>query len=268
MTVEEDRIYDDRREGAVAVVASELGVVVVELAGSQIGRFRVDRRGDARDVDADEVVAVATDEDVYVYDPDAEDPYRPTDFGPAVAVGVDGDNPVAATADRRICRRVDGDWFDLATIDHDVRAVNGDLVAAADGIYRADPDGLDHVGLDDGRDVAWRGPYAATGDGLYELANGWMKACDGAFDVVACSPDRDRAHAASGSDVYAREDDEWVPIEVPADAPVAGFGYAAGDVPATYAITVEGRMLAREVGDEEWRTRHVGVDGVRGLAIR
>jgi len=283
VTIQEDRIHDDTRDGATAYLACEVGLVVVELAGAQVGRFRVERRCTARDVAVDGTVAVATDEDVLLADAagnddgsagqvGTDDGYRSTGFGPAVAVGVDADAVVAASPDRGIHRLLDGEWFQLARIDGDVRAIDGSLVAAGDGVYRATTDGLDEVGLADVRDVAARGPYAATGDGLYELGNGWMRATEGAFDVVACSRDRERSHAGAGPELFARREGEWTRTDAPAEEPIAGVGYAYGDGECTYAVTRTGTVLAREPGDGvgagAWRTRNVGVRDVRGMAVR
>lgn len=276
MTIQEDRIHDDTRDGATAYLACEVGVVVVELAGAQVGRFRVERQCTARDVAADETVVVATDEDVLLADPEddagGDDGFRSTGFGPAVAVGIDADAVVAASPDRGIHRLLDDEWFQLARIDGDVRAIDGPLVAAADGVYRATPDGLDQVGLSDGRDVTARGPYAATGDGLYELGNGWMRAREGAFDVVDCSRDRERSHAGSGPELFARRDGEWTRTDAPTEDPIAGVGYADGNAECTYVVTETGTIIARESGDAigagSWQTRNVGVRDVRGTAVR
>jgi hypothetical protein len=283
VTIQEDRIHDDTRDSATAYLACEVGLVVVELAGAHVGRFRVERRRRARDVAADGTVAVATDRDVLLAESagngdettgqtDTDDGYRSTGFGPAVAVGVDADAVVAASPDRGIYRLLDEEWFQLARIDHDVVAIDGPLIAAEDGVYRATPDGLDHVGLSDVRDVAARGPYAATGDGLYELGNGWMRASEGAFDVVDCSRDRERSHAGAGAELFARRDGAWTRTDAPGEEPIAGVGYAYGESECTYAVTDAGTILAREPGDGvgagSWRTRNVGVQEVHGMAVR
>ncbi|PSQ15214.1 hypothetical protein BRD00_14615 [Halobacteriales archaeon QS_8_69_26] len=304
-----DRIYAERGETTVAFVAAEAGVVAVEVAGDRVGRFRFDRRCTARDVAAGtDRVAVATDEDVLVRrvgedatggnggagedgSPGDGDPYAPTDHGPAVAVGVDDGAVVAADADGRIARRVDGEWFEIATVDAPVRAVDGPFVAAGDGVYRVTPDGLDEVGLDDARDVAAAGPYVATGGGLYELGNGWLCAHEGAFDAVAADPRvRTRAHAAAGGELYARGDSDgrgspnggntgeggtWTPTDAPDRGQVAGIAHGpppGEGVGAVYAVTVDGTVLAgaRETADDPaggWRTRSLGVPGVGGIAI-
>jgi hypothetical protein len=145
MDVAEKRVHDEAAPTVRAFVASGVGVVAVSVAGDRVGRFGVEHRCVARDVAADGVLAVATDEDVFLRTVDGDDTdYRATGFGPATAVGVDstgdpkdpaGHALVAADVEGRIARRVDDDWFDLAEVDHPVRAVDGDLVAAGDGVY-------------------------------------------------------------------------------------------------------------------------------------
>lgn len=281
----EDRVYADRADGAVAYVAAETGVVAVSVAGERVGRFRIDRPGTARDVAADgDRLVVATPEDVLVGsgasagdggDDGADLDYEPAGFGPAVAVGVDAGDLVAAGPDGAIGRLVGDEWFEIADIDHEPRAVDGALVAAADGVYRADPDGLDHVGLDDARDVAAAGPYAATGHGLYELGNGWIRAVEGSFDAVAAA--RGRAHAA-GDRILARSSGEWHPTAAAVPGRVAGIAHAgagdAADPGGTYAVTADGTVLASasdglDAGgpDGGWRSRTLGVDGVGGVAV-
>lgn len=267
----EDRVYDDRATEAEAFVAAAAGVVAVSVSGNRVGRFRIDRRGTARDVDAaGNRLAVATGEDVFVAVEDGDREYEATGFGPAVAVGFDSGDVVAADDEGRIGRRVDGEWFEIADVDAPVRGLDGDLVAAADGVYRANPDGLDFVGLDDARDVAAAGPFVAAGDGLYELGNGWVRAVEGAFDAVTATTtaDGDRIHAA-GEAVYARVDGHW--HRTPADlaGTAAGIAHAGG----TYLVTEGGTTLAHagdglgEDPETGWRTRTLGVADVGGVAI-
>jgi hypothetical protein len=263
----EDRIYAEGTDDAVAFVATGVGLVAVSVSGNRIGRFRIDRRGTARDVAAaGERLVVATEEDVLVGCAVVEDTeYHTTGFGPAVAVGFDGEDALAADAEGSIGRRVDGEWFEIADVDAPVRALAGDLVAAGDGVYRADPDGVDYVGLEDARDVT-AGPLVATGDGLYELGNGWMQALEGAFDAVAT--DGEAVHAA-GEAVHARTAGEWHRTGAELPGRVAGIAHAGG----TYLITEDGSMLAHagdgldDAPETDWRSRALGVGDVGGMAI-
>lgn len=251
-SIAEKRVYDDHEDPTELVVAAELGVLSVAVTGDAVGEFRVVHRCTARDVAArGNAVAVATDDDV-LRGPD----FHPTGFGPAVAVGV-GDGLLAAGPDGRVARRGE-DWRTLGRAG-DVRAIDGDLVAAADGVYRAGYD-LQAVGLDDARDVAADGPLAATADGVYRLGNGWREELAGEGRVVAA--DGERAHAATAGGLYGRTGGEWRPLDSPADAPIAEIAHGE----AVYAVTVGGTVLV-DAGDG-WRSRALGVGGVGGLAVR
>ena len=247
-----------------------------ELA-DDVGGFTLQRRCTARDVAASAGrLAVATAEDVLV---GTTDGLEPTGFGPATAVGYH-DGPVAA-GEGRLARYEDG-WETLIRL-ADVRAIDGDLVAAASGVHRLDGTPL---GLEAVNDVSTAGrPLAATDAGLYYLANGWMTAVEGPFRAVARDADGETAHAA-GERLYereaerseasdessgrtdhregrhaSRENGDWRPVELPVDERVAGVAYGE----ATYAVTAGGTFLA-DAGDG-WRHRSLGLPDVTGVAV-
>ena len=225
ISIEEKRVYAGSAGRTDAYVATGTGVVRVALSADKVGAFDMVAREPARDVavrpgagasDPD-LVGVATGNGlrVAVVDDDPEfvpvdDTSEPGGVGadadtdpPAVAVGVHGDAFLVGRADGRIDRVTvaepasDGSPPIATTVRigevPDPRAIDGPLVAAADGVHRvADADGgggdpaLVPVGLDDARDVAGAGvPLAATGDGLYWLGNGWMAAREAAATAVA-----------------------------------------------------------------------------------
>lgn len=280
-TIDEKRVYTDNTDTETVFVATSAGVVAVSVSDDLVGGFGIAHRGEARDVAAGGgTLAVATDEDVFRADltaaegeaadagadgseaevADALD-FEAAGFGPAAAVGFDGESLVAGDDDGRVAR-FDGTrggsdaWTDLGRVGA-VRAVDGPLVAAADGVHRIEEDGLSHVGLDDARDVAGSEPLAATGTGLYRLGNGWMDVLEGEFDAASA---RDgRAHAAGGGDLYARGDDgEWSPEPVPVAEDVAAVAHGSA---ATYAVTDAGTFLVR-LPDAEWRHQILGLRGV------
>ncbi|MFB6124314.1 MAG: hypothetical protein ABEJ78_12760 [Haloferacaceae archaeon] len=265
LSLDEKRVYSAKAAREELLVATELGVVVVGVSDDLVGEFGVDHRCDARDVAcADGYVAVATDEDVLL-----GTDYGETGFGPATAVGF-GDGLLAGDDDGRVARYGEGDgdearWQSLGHVGA-VRAIDGPLVAAADGVYRVRGDELVDAGLDDVRDVAGAGvPLAATDEALYRLGNGWMDVVGGDFHVVSAVPERDdeRAHAATAEALYAREStDEWDRVDVPADERIVDVAYST----ATCAITADGTLLL-DAGDG-WRTRALGVRGVGALAAR
>jgi hypothetical protein len=256
LTIDEKRVYADRTGAVEVLIAAEQGVVVASLSGDRVGEFGLDHRAAVRDVAAaGERRAVATDADVLVGD------YDPTDFGPAVAVGFDGDALLAAGPDGRIARLGDG-WTTLGDVEAP-RAIDGGMIAAESGVHQVVDDGLRHVGLGGVHDVHGRGmPLAATDDGLFRLGNGWMDELDGAFGVVSADSVDDRAHTAGDEGLFARAAvGEWAAVDVPTVPVDVGYTDAA-----TVAVTETGTLLA-DVGDG-WRTHELGVTGVRRLAIQ
>lgn len=288
-SIEEKRVFGDQEGAITAYVASANGVVRVRVAGDTVGEFGLCERCTARGVAATRRrVAVATDEDVRVVALETEldagatgdvpvaggdETFVETGFGPAVAVGFDGEELLAAGPDGRIARlpAEADEWTILESgPDTAVRAIDGDLIGTDRGVYRVYDGGLDHVGLTDVRDLSAAGvPLAATGNGLYKLGNGWMNALEGAFETVAADPRSrrgrlERAHAVSGDELYEYETDgEWATREgVPdGDDRIVGFGY--GDT--VYAVTERGMFLSAI--DDGWRTRTLGVMDVTGVAI-
>lgn len=256
--VEGKRVFDDRADREELVVAAGLGVLSVSVSA---GRFDVVHRCTPADVaSAGGRVAVATDADVLLREPSSEG-FGATDFGPAVAVGFVDGRPTAASPDGRVARRDgaegDSEWVDLGRVDGTVRAMDGRLVAASDGVYRLP--GMDFAGLDDVRDVAAAGPLAATGDGLYSLGNGWMVERDGDFHVAGS--DGTGAHAATAHALLERRADGWAEVDLPADGPVAAVAYGS----TVYAVAADGVVLAGRDGG--WEATPLGVDGVVGCAV-
>ncbi|MFB6256454.1 MAG: hypothetical protein ABEH58_06990 [Haloplanus sp.] len=266
LTIDEKRVYADRTGADEVLIAAEQGVVVASLSDDRVGEFGLDHRAVVRDVAAEGTRrAVATDEDVLVGD------YDPTDFGPAVAVGFHDGALLAAGPGGQVARLDDG-WTTLGTVETP-RTVDGGMVAAESGVHRVVDDGLQNVGLGGVHDVVGRGlPLAATDHGLYRLGNGWMDELDGAFGVASRETSRTsgsrsqtggRTHAVGEGGVFAREAvGNWRAVDVPTDAPV-DVGYTEA---GTVAVTEGGTLLA-DAGDR-WRTRELGVTGVRRLAVQ
>lgn len=277
-TIDEKRVYDDVAPPVPVFVAAAQGLVVARLSDDSVGEFSLARRCTARDlaIGPDDTLVLATDEATLVA-PDA-DPERlqNTGFGPATAVSVVDDPRAVVAADDagRVARLPlsddafetdavgDEDWTDLGTVEA-VRAADGRLVAAADGVRRVTDSGLDDAGLDDARDVAARGaPLAATGDGLYELGNGWMIAREGPFETVAT--DGERAHAvADDGKTLGRQagGGEWTDLDLPTADRIVDVTYTPD---AVVAATDSGSLLAN-AGDG-WRSRAIGVTGVGAAA--
>ncbi|MFB6127157.1 MAG: hypothetical protein ABEJ79_07695 [Halolamina sp.] len=282
-TIDEKRVYSDAVGATPVYVASDLGVVRATVSDDLVGEFGVARRGEAADVAFDGVLAVAAD-DVRV-GPE----FAPTGFGATVAVGCHRGAVLATDETGRVARlpasAVDrasaaheegggdtGDeesapdavasaWTDLGRVE-EVRALDGPLVAAADGVCRAREDDLAPAGLGAAeiRDVAGHGaPLAATDGGLYALANGWVVADEAPTRTVDAAGDR--AHAAGESGIVARDDPGGSFAPVAADFEPVGFAHLADGV---VAATADGTLHVT-VGDD-WRSRSVGVRGVSGVA--
>lgn len=259
-------MYGDRREETVAYLATGQGVATVRVSGDQVGRFGLAHRADARDVTTvDGAVVVATDEAVLV----GPEEFEPLEFGPAVAVGTDREGDVlAADESGRVARYRGDEWTDLGTV-ADVRAIADGFVAAADGVWRVDGDGLANAGLDAARDVAVADgvPLAATDDGLYRLGNGWLREREGAFRAVAAGGDH--AHAATADALFERDGEGWGAVDLPIEEPVVGVDYGE----CVYAVTAGGTFLVEADpettadGAGGWRSRSIGLPGVVALAV-
>lgn len=255
--IREKRVYDERSGDRTVYVGTGEGLAAVAVSGDRTGGFELVDRRPIRDVavrpsDTDgERLLVATDSDVLV-----GEALAPTGFGPASAVGGQPD-PIAAGSDGRLARRVGADWRTLGRV-ADVRAISGSLVAAAGGVHQTDGT---HVGLDDARDVAAAGPFAATGTGLYRLGNGWVELRDGPFDVVAATAEV--AHAATAEGLFERTADGWGPVDLPGSAPVVDVTHGE----AVYAVTAAGQFLAGNPGGTDWQSTPLGLDAPAAMAI-
>ena len=320
--IAEKRVFGDRLGAREAYVASGAGLVRVRLRADAIGEFALLDRRPARDLVVDDgTIAVATAEDVLVGavadvrsgdgDSKAETdavhdggPFAETGLGPAVAVGADATGISAATSDGALSRLVDGDWRSIdGPADLAVRAIDGELVGTDRGVYRLRNDSLAPAGLADVRDVSVRGPWAATGSGLYALGNGWMRTLEPAVDVVAVEPvtfagEPPTVHAGAGSRLLERRvdacsgrdgnsgatgdasgslDDRSSPAEgigdadrtdgwtivAEFDAPIVDVAHAEAGY--SYVATADGRLHA--VGPDGVRSRSIGVPDLAAVVV-
>jgi hypothetical protein len=255
-SIDEKRVYGARTGSTTVLVASDAGLVRVDCSGGLVGEFGLLTREPARDVAAAGGRVAVAGEDVLL---GGADGLEPTGFGTADAVGFDGGDLLAA-GDGRVARYAEDAWTAVGEL-ADVRTIDGDLLAAASGVYRV-AGGLQPVGLDDAFDVSVGATIlAATGSGLYALGNGWMEELSGPFHLVA--GDGERAHAAGDRDrLYARDGDGgWTPVDLPVEGRVAGVG--CGE--RTYAVTGEGVVVIADGGG--WRSRSLGLAEVRALAV-
>lgn len=255
ISLSEKRVYADATDATTAFVGTASGVVRVSVSDDIVGEFSLEWTGKVTDIaSADGRLSIATPEDVLVRSDGA---FHQTEFGSASAVGYGENGTLLAAGDGRLAR-YDSGWDRLGALD-DVRSIDGRMAAARSGVHRLNGT---HVGLDDARDISTaRTPLAATGSGLYSLANGWMRDLEGSFSVVAS--DGRTSHAATGETLYRSDgpESDWMAIELPVESPVRDIAYAGG----VYAVTEDGTFLAN-VGDG-WRHRSLGVPDVTGMAI-
>ncbi|MFC7204858.1 hypothetical protein ACFQJC_15180 [Haloferax namakaokahaiae] len=267
LSIDEKRVYAEKSGKTTVYVAANMGVVTVDVSDDLVGGFRIDHRCDPRDIAGSPgEIAVATDEDVLL----VRDDYHELDFGPAVAVGFHRNRVVAADESGRIARFAEDGWTDIGAVE-DVRALDGSLVAAADGVYRIVGDELSAVGLDDVRDVSDPAgrlgsdegtPLAATGSALYALGNGWMETLDSETSVVESMPDG-RADAVTPGGIVTLDGETWLSNRTPVEESVVGLAH---DARTTYAVTDVGTLCLQTTGSE-WRTQVLGLDAT-GIAVR
>ncbi|PSP56534.1 hypothetical protein BRC82_01905 [Halobacteriales archaeon QS_1_67_19] len=293
ISIDEKRVYDASEGPTPVFVAGAFGVARVATSDDLVGEFGLVRECTARDLAGlDGRLAVAADADVLLAVTGEEDvEFERLGVGPAVAAGFVGPGELLVAredgtvlrgrvVERETAENAGGDsWTELGEL-ADVRAIDGAFVATDSGVYRATgiaqsatktvgdgaaSAGLQHVGLDDARDVAAAGrPLAATGEGLYALGNGWMAQREGPFRAVSTAAADggrlDRAHAAGESGLLAREDGGWRTVDLPIDGRVVALDHGAG----VYAATEDGTFLL-SVGDG-WNHQLLGLRGVRAVA--
>ena len=260
----EKRVFADRAGATTVLVGATPGLVRVSVSDAQVGEFGVVEDCTPTDLaaatDPDPAggcrLAVATDEDVLLGAPGADDALEPSGFGPAVAVTLRDGRPLAAGPEGRLAAYDDG-WSAVGELPGPATALDGDLVGTAEGVLRLVDGELRPAGLADVTDIARAAgmPLAATGAGLYELGNGWLDVLEGAFSLAAGAPDG-RAHAVGGSRCYRRTDSAWEPLALPVDEAVGAAAYG----PRTYLLTDGGDLLIED-GDG-WRHHPLGLGAV------
>jgi len=260
-TIEEKRIFAEKSGRTRVFVGSGVGVAAVSVSADLVGEFGVEYRTPATDVAGRAgQIAVATGEDVVLL---GEEPLE-LGFGPASAVGFRDGAVVAGDENGRVATATDPDeWTDVGTAGGAIRAIDGGLVAASDGVYRLG-ETLDSAGreLDAAADVSSGDvDLAATADGVYRWDDGWRRELEGEATLVAADADG-RAHAVVDNILHARASDgEWTGVDLPVDAEPAGVAYG----PATYVATADGAFLV-DAGDG-WRHQPLGLRGVVGCAV-
>ena len=299
ISIEEKRVYAGTADRTDAYVATGGGVVRVALSADKVGGFDMVSREPARDIavlpceDAPDLLGIATPTGVLVSSIGDDLAFEVVDTGSAVAVGAHGGAFLVARQGGQIDRveienaevagmgvgDVSGATVTRVGSTSDPTAIDGPLVAAADGVHRVIVEGgaepahdLVSVGLSDARDVAGQGiPLAATADGLYWLGNGWMTAREG--EAVAVAADGDgHAMAVVDGDLLVRDGsrsadsgwdaDSWSGVELPVEETAVALGYGRG---VSVVVTAAGTLCV-DAGDG-WRHQVVGVREVAGVAL-
>ena len=284
-TLTEKRVFGSKFGTTELFVASETGLVGVTVSADQIGEFGLAAREPIHAVAVDDRgVLIGTDEDVLYSDGERTDDrtaqsrsfeaLTAAPFGQARNVGWGPAGPIVADDTGAVFERsawssneTESEWSTLGDTGG-VRAIDGGLIAATDGVYQLTDGAISHVGLSDGRDVAGHGtPLAATADGLFALGNGWLPVQDGSFEAVA-SDGHGHAHAVGPDGLVRHSDgnltasDGWGTDELPVGSPVVDVAYGSGIV----AAITENGTLCVDAGDG-WRHQLLGVRGVSELAV-
>lgn len=283
---DERRLFGERREEAHLYVAAGLGITRVEAADGRVGRFSLAARCDCTAIAArDGLVVAGTSDTVLLDDGGGFAPLGDqSGAGSVTAVGLDGDWFYQARASGAVRRRERSgeSWESVGTVT-DPRAIHGNSLAAADGVFRI-TDHLVDRGLDDVRDVAGGdervqattsdpgtsrpGLLAGTGEGLYRhTAGGWQREHETAVTVVVASGDD--AFAVCEQGVLEAVDGDWTFLgEQPTDSLV---DLAIAD--RLYGLSADGTIwtlpLSPGQADEyrTWRSFSIGVRDAVGLAI-
>jgi hypothetical protein len=291
ISIDEKRVYAGSAGRTDAYVATETGIVRVSLSADKVGAFNMVARDPARDIavlardEGSALVVAATPDGLSVAAVEDDPEFALVDDDSAVAVGVAGgrdgvaggrDGALAVAREDGAVERAEFEESGTAVASTtrvgtvaDPRAVDGALVAGAEGVFRVGDGGLTDVGLDDARDVAGAGmPLAATAAGLRWLGNGWMTAREGDATAVAADGDG-HATAVVDGDLLVHADagggwgaEAWAPAALPVDETPVALGYGPG---VAVAVTDAGTLCV-DAGDG-WRHQVVGVRDPAGVAL-
>lgn len=212
------RLFGDERATTVGYVASEMGLVRIELTADRIGNYSLLERGTVTAVDTDnQTVVAATAEDVRLDTEDAGECLA-LGFGEATAVGIDDPTVYAARPTGEIGRLDDVDAWNWRLTDDGVHAdagVQADAGIQGDAsIQGGGPDDQDRdtkpswqiLGTVDGP-VSIDGPLVAAASGVYRLGETIEPlGLDSVNDVTQC-PSTGEILAATQDGLYRSADD-------------------------------------------------------------
>lgn len=277
---DERDLLGERRPTAVGLVATEMGVLRVELAPDRIGGFGLVERCTATAIATDgAVVVVGTDEDILA-DETGTGEFTPLGFGPATAVGLTSGWLFAASPGGqvgRLPRDAVGDepaeWEPVGDTTGP-RRFDGHHLATDDGVVRIE-DGISNLGSTDVLDVSCGRVndelvlFAATRDGLFRRdGSDWVRELATPVQRVSVGDGTAVAISVRG-ELYRRDDGDWTAVSLPENR--VAFDVASAE--SLYVVTEDGEMMiaaaptATTDGFGGWHTQPLGVRGVSGMVL-
>jgi hypothetical protein len=259
---DERLLFGERREETTLLAGSDLGVTRIDVAAAQVGQFSLLERCSVRDLAANAgTLVVATDEDVFEHTDDGLDSLG---FGPAGAVGIDGEWVYAASEERvsRLSRDALDGWETVGSVE-DPRRFIGSLLAAGQFVRVGDE--LESESLERVHDISRDGILAATESGLYENRDGeWEQVHDG--EATAVIAEDDRAHAVVDGRLFERDGEAWVEQDVPGAEPARlAYGETLVVVDSEGTVHVAADPEVTHDGHGGWRSQPIGLRGVTAL---
>lgn len=242
---DERHLFGERRETATGFLASAMGVVRVELAADRLGGFGVVERCCATDIAvAEGTLAVATEDDVLLADENRET-FAPLGFGPAAAVGLDGNTLYGASPDGTVesvpLTAADGtatEWERRGEVTAP-HSFDGSVLAATDGVVRVAP-AFETLELDGVADVIAGETLLAGGEnGLFEYESGeWVRRFDRPIRQVAAGDGAVFAVTEAG-ELFRQTDSSWTRVSLPEGTTAA----AVAPGKSLYVVTEAGDIF-------------------------
>lgn len=277
---DERHLFGESRETTVGFLASEMGILRVELAPDRLGGFGIVERCQGTAIAAaGGTLVVGSHEDVLSRTGESEE-FTRLGFGEAAAVGLGNDRLLAASPRGAVAAvptaetaGTDTEWESVAEVT-DPRAFDGTLLATGSGVVRVGQT-AENLGLENVNDVV----QTETSDTYSLLAGGdgglfgydtdsWEQLLDRPIAQLTRGESAVFAVTEDGA-VLKQSDTGWSELPVPE-------GYSAVAVAtagSTYVLTEGGEMLiAAEStvatdGVGGWQSQPLGVESVHGFVL-
>lgn len=276
---DERHLFGKPRETTVGYLASEMGVLRVELAPDRLGGFGIVERCQATAIAAaGDTVVVGSHDDVLRQTGEGDGFIR-VGFGEAVAVGLDDDRLLAASPEGAVAAAptvetagTDTTWESLTEVT-DPRAFDGALLATGDGVVRLGST-VENLGLENVNDVVQSetddgdGLLAGGEGGLFEYGGGgWKRILSRSIAWLSQGEKSVFAVSESGA-VLKRSDTGWNELR-----PEEHSAVAVAAAESTYVLTEGGELLiatdaaAATDGVGGWQSQPLGVGSVHGFVL-